>query len=97
MPPARRHQFPRRDPEPRQGRPSASAQPPILSAQWNGRDAFTIQEAGKILGLSRASAYAAATRGDLPVIWIGRRAIVPRLALERLLDGDRQHKIRRKP
>jgi Helix-turn-helix domain len=44
-------------------------------------------EAGKILGVSRASAYAAATRGDLPVIWIGRRAIVPRRALERLLGA----------
>jgi hypothetical protein len=59
----------------------------VLSTQWDGRDAFTVQEAGKILGLSRASAYAAATRGDLPVIWIGRRAIVPRLGLERLLAG----------
>jgi hypothetical protein len=60
---------------------------PILAPQWDGRSAFTIPEAGEILGLSKCSAYAAATRGEIPVVWVGRRAIVPRHALERLLAG----------
>jgi excisionase family DNA binding protein len=60
----------------------------VLGPQWDGRDSFTIEEAGKILGLSRPSAYAAAKRGDLPVLWIGRRGIIPRTRLERLLAGD---------
>ncbi len=60
----------------------------VLGPKWDEHDAFTIMEAGEILGLSRPSAYAAAKRGDLPVIWMGRRAIVPRRALERLLGGD---------
>jgi Helix-turn-helix domain len=59
----------------------------ILGPQWDGRDAFTIEETGKILGLSRPSSYAAAKRGDFPVLWIGRRGIVPRAALEKLLLG----------
>jgi hypothetical protein len=59
----------------------------VLAPKWDDRDAFSVEEAGTILGISRMSAYAAAKRGDLPVIWIGRRAIVPRLALERLLGG----------
>jgi excisionase family DNA binding protein len=57
----------------------------ILSAKWDGRDAFEIPEVAQILGLSRPGAYQAAANGDLPVIRIGRRLIVPRIALERLL------------
>jgi hypothetical protein len=59
----------------------------ILAAKWDDRDAFTIEEAGEILLISRGSAYAAAKTGDLPVISVGRRRIVPRLALERLLGA----------
>src|SRR6266478_5834999 len=58
-----------------------------LAAQWDDRDAFSVEEAGKILGLSRASAFAAANRGDIPVIRIGKRLIVPRRGLERLLGA----------
>jgi hypothetical protein len=60
----------------------------ILGSQWDGRDAFTVEETGKILGLSRASAFAAANRGDIPTIRIGKRLIVPRRALERMLGAD---------
>jgi hypothetical protein len=57
----------------------------VLDPQWDGRSTFTVVEAGAICGLSRGSAYAAAVRGELPVIWIGRRCFVPRHALEALL------------
>jgi excisionase family DNA binding protein len=59
----------------------------ILAAKWDGRSTLTIEEVGEILGLSRPSAYAAANRGDLPVVRVGRRLIVPRHALEKMLDG----------
>lgn len=60
----------------------------ILGEKWDGRDAFTIEEAGvEILRLSRWSAYAAAQSGELPTVRIGRRLLVPRIALERLLTG----------
>jgi excisionase family DNA binding protein len=48
---------------------------------------WTIAEAAELLGISRASAYEAARRGELPVKMIGRRMLVPRAALLRLLDG----------
>lgn len=49
---------------------------------------LTVPVAGKYLGLSRDSAYAAAHRGDLPVIRIGRRMVVPTAALRKLLGVD---------
>jgi excisionase family DNA binding protein len=72
---------------------SASALPvpdlrnPIYDPKWTGRSTFSVEEAGcEILGLSKCSAYAAANNGSLPTIRVGRRLLVPRLALERLLD-----------
>jgi excisionase family DNA binding protein len=59
---------------------------PILDAKWDGRSTFSIEEAAKILGVSRWKAYEAAKVGEIPVVWIGRRAIVPRHALEQMLD-----------
>ena len=46
---------------------------------------LTIEEAGRYLRLSRGSAYEAARRGDIPTLRIGRRLLVPRVALEKLL------------
>jgi excisionase family DNA binding protein len=57
----------------------------ILAAKWDGRSTLTVEEAGEILGISRWSAYEAANKGELPVIRVGRRWIVPRHALEKLL------------
>ncbi len=52
---------------------------------WRDRSTITVEEAGLILGIGRASAYAAAGSGDLPVIRIGRRLLVPVGALRRML------------
>jgi excisionase family DNA binding protein len=46
----------------------------------------TVPEAGQMLGLSRNAAYAAAERGEIPTIRIGRLLKVPKAALDRLLD-----------
>jgi excisionase family DNA binding protein len=54
----------------------------------DGRLTWTVTEAAELLGISRASAYEAAHRGELPVRVIGRRMLVPRVALLRLL-GER--------
>lgn len=45
-------------------------------------------DTGKALGLSRNSTYEAARRGDIPTIRIGKRILVPRAALQRLLNGE---------
>jgi excisionase family DNA binding protein len=54
--------------------------------QEDGRLTWTVTEAAMLLGISRASAYEAAHRGELPVRVIGRRMLVPRVALLRLLS-----------
>jgi excisionase family DNA binding protein len=48
---------------------------------------MTVGAAAKILGIGRNQAYAAAARGELPVIRIGKRLLVPIAALERLIHG----------
>ena len=56
--------------------------------QDDGRLTYTLTEAACRLGISRALAYEAAHRGELPVCRIGRRLLVPRVALLRLLGQD---------
>jgi excisionase family DNA binding protein len=51
------------------------------------RRTLTIDEAARELGISKASAYEAARTGELPTIKIGKRILVPVVALERMLQG----------
>jgi excisionase family DNA binding protein len=46
---------------------------------------FTVEEAAQLLGISRSFAYEAVQRGDIPSMRIGRRILVPKAALARLL------------
>lgn len=55
-----------------------------------GRLTLTVEEAAALLGISRAFAYEAVRRGEIPSIRIGRRVLVPRVALDRLVSGDVQ-------
>jgi len=48
-------------------------------------DILTVAEAGRCLRLGRNSAYEAIRRGEIPSVRMGRRILVPRVALERLL------------
>ena len=48
---------------------------------------LTVPEAGERLGLSRPSAYLAVKRGQIPVIRIGRRLLVPIAALDKMLES----------
>jgi len=47
----------------------------------------TVEEAAQVLGISRATAYEAVGLGEIPCIRIGRRILIPRMALDRLLEG----------
>ena len=58
-----------------------------MMKQTEERLTCDVEIAGKRLGLGRKAAYEAARRGDIPTIRIGRRILVPLIALERLLDG----------
>jgi excisionase family DNA binding protein len=48
---------------------------------------LTITEASRALGVSRNKAYEAAKRGEIPTIKIGKRILVLRAALDRMLQG----------
>jgi excisionase family DNA binding protein len=65
---------------------SDGASPKQAGAPEDGRLTLTVREAAKLLGISPYTAYEAAHRGELPVRFIGRRMLVPRAALLRLLD-----------
>lgn len=47
-----------------------------------------VDEVAIELGISRASAYEAVARGEIPSIRIGRRVLVPTAALRRMLGVD---------
>lgn len=48
---------------------------------------YTVEEAGRLLRLSRGTAYEAARNGTIPTIKCGRRVLVPRVQLEAMLAG----------
>jgi excisionase family DNA binding protein len=66
----------------------AEASPRNRLLHGEDRLTWTITEAAQLLGVSRATADEAAHRGELPVRLIGRRMLVPRVALLRLLEHD---------
>ena len=49
------------------------------------RRTMTIGEAAKVLGVSKNKAYLAARDGQIPTIRLGKRLLVPLVALERML------------
>lgn len=55
---------------------------------------YSPEEAKKILKISRGLVYEAIRTGQIPSIRIGRRILIPRSGLERLLDeaGDARFK-----
>jgi len=52
---------------------------------------LTVAEAGQLLGISRAFAYELIARGELPVIRLGRRVVVPKVALLEMVGLGGRH------
>jgi len=46
---------------------------------------MTVEQAGEALGISRATAYMLARTGNIPAVRLGRRLLISRAGLERLL------------
>jgi len=58
----------------------------VVPDNWRDQTTVSVPVAGMIAGdLCRNSSYAAAARGDLPTIRLGRRLVVPVAPLRRLL------------
>lgn len=47
---------------------------------------YEVPEAGAMLGLTRNGSYAAAARGDIPTIRIGKLLRVPKAAFKKMLE-----------
>lgn len=52
------------------------------------RVTYTVTEVAQMLGISRGSAYTHVRTGEIPSITIGGRIVVPRRALDALLDVE---------
>lgn len=67
--------------------PAASPGPETATGHAAERPVLTVAEAAEALGISRALAYELVRRGEIPAVRLGRRIVVPRDALERLLEA----------
>jgi len=54
------------------------------------RQTYTVEEAARLLGIGRNTAYQAVAEGQIPHIRIKGRIVVPRAAIERMLAGEHQ-------
>jgi excisionase family DNA binding protein len=53
----------------------------------------TVAEAAKLLGISRSFAYELVKRGELPVVRMGRRQLVPKVSLSQLMESSQSSTI----
>jgi excisionase family DNA binding protein len=67
-----------------------------LNRVTDKRLCITVPEGGEMLGISRNFGYELVKQGQLPVIRFGKRLLIPRVALERMLEeGLMTNNIRR--
>lgn len=57
--------------------PTAQSQPLTIN----------VEEAGRLLGISRGLAYDLVRRGEIPSVKLGRRILIPARAIDDLLAG----------
>ena len=50
--------------------------------------AVSVEESGKLMGVSRQVAYKLSRRADFPTLRIGRRVLVPRKQLEEWIERN---------
>jgi excisionase family DNA binding protein len=54
--------------------------------QSSDRLTLTAREASQLLGLSRTSVYQGISTGEIPHVKVGKRILIPKVALEKLLS-----------
>lgn len=52
---------------------------------------YTVEEIGRILGISRATAYEVVARKEIRHVQIGRRKMIPKIEIEKLLNGEEKN------
>jgi excisionase family DNA binding protein len=66
--------------------------------QLQSRLTISVPEAGRRLGIGRNHAYECARRGELPVIRLGNKLVVPLAAFEAMLaDPSRRRRPQQEP
>ena len=60
----------------------------ILRRREDERLVYTVAEAARMLGISRAHGYDLVASGELAHVRLGRRVVIPVRVIERLLDVD---------
>lgn len=79
-------------PTPQKLDPSEVEEAPITTSRptsWAALPlAMSVAEAAKVLGIGRNGCYALVARGQLAVVRIGRRLVIPRQAVEQLLATE---------
>ena len=61
------------------------------AADVEKRLCITVPEAARMLGTSRNFAYELVRRHELPVIELGKRKLIPRVKLEKMLEEGRNY------
>lgn len=59
------------------------------------RPTMSVEDAGRIFGMGRSSAYEAVRNGDLPVIRIGKKLVVSTAVVRRMLSLDSEELVAR--
>ena len=49
---------------------------------------ITVEEAAELLRISRNTAYEAVKRGEIPSVRVGRRILIPRISIMKMLGGE---------
>jgi excisionase family DNA binding protein len=52
------------------------------------RQTLNLEQARRVLGIGRSTIYRAANNGNLPVIRVGKRWLMSKVALEQILQGE---------
>ena len=64
-----------------------TARQPLTQEDPAQRLTVTVEQAARLLGIGRNVAYEAVKTGQLPSARIGRRIVIPRVALDRWLES----------
>jgi excisionase family DNA binding protein len=67
---------------------SGRAQEAFVANNDRGRRVWSVEEAAQLLGVSRAHAYELVARNELPHLRLGRRIVVPKHVIDKLLAVD---------
>lgn len=66
--------------------PGGAARAASGSSSGTEKLAVSVEEAAALLGISRAFAYELVARNELPALRLGRRIVIPRQAVEAMVD-----------